>query len=225
MSKCYCFLYVLCDCRYHYYGIGIRETSQYYHSVYTGKGLTRWEIYMPTCLLIIVCFDLYQSISISYPCKRFVQSETKFCFLLHKNSARKMARKFFFCAATLNGLGGPGHFKTIFISLKKELCKKEKCKFLTLKNSGFLVLFFFFYQKLVLDLQKIIFKIFRWIWVISLSPNSCLLYWVQFNNTLRYLCVTEVIKVLKIQNLNFIFSMKTIIFKKYKSYYSCPSAI
>lgn len=40
-----------------------------------------------------------------------------------------MARKFFFCAATLilNGLGGPGHFKTIFISLKKELCKKEKC--------------------------------------------------------------------------------------------------
>lgn len=28
-------------CRYHYYGIGIRETSQYYHSVYSGKGLTR----------------------------------------------------------------------------------------------------------------------------------------------------------------------------------------
>lgn len=55
-----------------------------------------------------------------------------------------MARKFFFCAATLNGLGGPGHFKTIFISLKKELCKKEKCKFLTLKNSGFLLVFFFF---------------------------------------------------------------------------------
>lgn len=27
--------------KYHYYGIGIRETSQYYHSVYTGKGLTR----------------------------------------------------------------------------------------------------------------------------------------------------------------------------------------
>lgn len=135
-----------------------------------------------------------------------------------------MARKFFFCAATLilNGLGGPGHFKTIFISLKKELCKKGK-KILTLKNSGFLVVFF--YQKLVLDLQKIIFKIFRWIWVISLSPNSCLLYWVQFNNTLRYLRVTEVIKVLKIQNLNFIFSMKTIIFKKYKSYYSCHSAI
>lgn len=144
LEFCYCFLYVLCDCRYHYYGIGIRETSQYYHSVYTGKGLTRLEIYMPTCLLIIVCFDLYQSISISYPCKRFVQSETKFCFLLHKNSARKMARKFFFCAATLilNGLGGPGHFKTIFISLKKELCKKEKCKFLTLKNSGFLGFFF-----------------------------------------------------------------------------------
>lgn len=134
LEFCYCIVYVLCDCRYHYYGIGIRETSQYYHSVYTGKGLTRWEIYMPTCLLIIVCFDLYQSISISYPCKRFVQSETKFCFLLHKNSARKMARK--------NGLGGPGHFKTIFISLKKELCKKEKCKFLTLKNSGFLLGFF-----------------------------------------------------------------------------------
>lgn len=55
-----------------------------------------------------------------------------------------MARKFFFCAATLilNGLGGPGHFKTIFISLKKELCKKEKCKFLTLKNSGFFFVFF-----------------------------------------------------------------------------------
>lgn len=132
-----------------------------------------------------------------------------------------MARKFFFCAATLilNGLGGPGHFKTIFISLKKELCKKEKCW----KIPVFFC--FFFYQKLVLDLQKIIFKIFRWIWVISLSPNSCLLYWVQFNNTLRYLRVTEVIKVLKIQNLNFIFSMKTIIFKKYKSYYSCHSAI
>ncbi|KAK3735000.1 hypothetical protein RRG08_007142 [Elysia crispata] len=27
--------------KYHYYGIGIRETSQYYHSVYSGKGLTR----------------------------------------------------------------------------------------------------------------------------------------------------------------------------------------
>lgn len=98
-----------------------------------------------TCLPVYLslCFLTYQSISISYPCKRFVQSETKFCFLLHKNSARKMARKFFFCAATLilNGLGGPGHFKTIFISLKKELCKKEK-KFLTLKNSGFLVFFF-----------------------------------------------------------------------------------
>lgn len=55
-----------------------------------------------------------------------------------------MARKFFFCAATLilNGLGGPGHFKTIFISLKKELCKKETCIFLTLKNSGFLLFFF-----------------------------------------------------------------------------------
>ncbi|CAC5368767.1 RFX6 [Mytilus coruscus] len=29
--------------KYHYYGIGIRETSQYYHSVYTGKGLTRFS--------------------------------------------------------------------------------------------------------------------------------------------------------------------------------------
>ncbi|KAK3734999.1 hypothetical protein RRG08_007141 [Elysia crispata] len=29
--------------KYHYYGIGIRETSQYYHSVYSGKGLTRWN--------------------------------------------------------------------------------------------------------------------------------------------------------------------------------------
>ncbi len=28
--------------RYHYYGIGIRETSQYYQSVYSGKGLTRY---------------------------------------------------------------------------------------------------------------------------------------------------------------------------------------
>ncbi|KAK2154891.1 hypothetical protein LSH36_255g05015, partial [Paralvinella palmiformis] len=27
--------------KYHYYGIGIRETSQYYHSMYPGKGLTR----------------------------------------------------------------------------------------------------------------------------------------------------------------------------------------
>lgn len=27
--------------RYHYYGIGIKETSIYYHSVYSGKGLTR----------------------------------------------------------------------------------------------------------------------------------------------------------------------------------------
>lgn len=50
-----------------------------------GKDL-QGEKSTPTCLLIIVCFDLYQSISISYPCKRFVQSETKFCFLLHKNS-------------------------------------------------------------------------------------------------------------------------------------------
>ncbi|XP_041367036.1 DNA-binding protein RFX6-like [Gigantopelta aegis] len=29
--------------KYHYYGIGIRETSQYYHSVYNGKGLTRFS--------------------------------------------------------------------------------------------------------------------------------------------------------------------------------------
>ncbi|RUS89555.1 hypothetical protein EGW08_002673 [Elysia chlorotica] len=29
--------------KYHYYGIGIRETSQYYHSVYSGKGLTRFS--------------------------------------------------------------------------------------------------------------------------------------------------------------------------------------
>lgn len=28
--------------RYHYYGIGIKESSAYYHSVYSGKGLTRW---------------------------------------------------------------------------------------------------------------------------------------------------------------------------------------
>jgi hypothetical protein len=28
--------------RYHYYGIGIKETSIYYHSVYAGKGLTRY---------------------------------------------------------------------------------------------------------------------------------------------------------------------------------------
>jgi hypothetical protein len=28
--------------RYHYYGIGIKETSTYYHSVYSGKGLTRF---------------------------------------------------------------------------------------------------------------------------------------------------------------------------------------
>lgn len=101
LEFCYCFLYVLCDCRYHYYGIGIRETSQYYHSVYTGKGLTRLEIYMPTCLLIIVCFDLYQSISISYPCKRFVQSETKFCFLLHKlicNSKKDGKKVFLLCS-------------------------------------------------------------------------------------------------------------------------------
>ncbi|KAK0060349.1 DNA-binding protein RFX6, partial [Biomphalaria pfeifferi] len=28
---------------YHYYGIGIKETSQYYHSVYSGKGLTRFS--------------------------------------------------------------------------------------------------------------------------------------------------------------------------------------
>ncbi|CAH1785628.1 unnamed protein product [Owenia fusiformis] len=29
--------------KYHYYGIGIRESSQYYHSVYSGKGLTRFS--------------------------------------------------------------------------------------------------------------------------------------------------------------------------------------
>ncbi|KAH9505379.1 DNA-binding protein rfx6 [Bulinus truncatus] len=29
--------------KYHYYGIGIKETSQYYHSVYSGKGLTRFS--------------------------------------------------------------------------------------------------------------------------------------------------------------------------------------
>ncbi|KAK3516690.1 hypothetical protein QTP70_022182 [Hemibagrus guttatus] len=30
--------------KYHYYGIGIKESSAYYHSVYSGKGLTRMEI-------------------------------------------------------------------------------------------------------------------------------------------------------------------------------------
>uniref|UniRef100_A0A8C9RWJ5 Regulatory factor X, 6 n=1 Tax=Scleropages formosus TaxID=113540 RepID=A0A8C9RWJ5_SCLFO len=29
--------------RYHYYGIGIKESSAYYHSVYSGKGLTRFS--------------------------------------------------------------------------------------------------------------------------------------------------------------------------------------
>nr|XP_006815685.1 PREDICTED: DNA-binding protein RFX6-like [Saccoglossus kowalevskii] len=29
--------------KYHYYGIGIKETSAYYHSVYSGKGLTRFS--------------------------------------------------------------------------------------------------------------------------------------------------------------------------------------
>ncbi|XP_074660442.1 DNA-binding protein RFX6-like [Tubulanus polymorphus] len=29
--------------KYHYYGIGIKETSQYYSTVYTGKGLTRFS--------------------------------------------------------------------------------------------------------------------------------------------------------------------------------------
>lgn len=29
--------------KYHYYGIGIKETSEYYHSVYSGKGLTRFS--------------------------------------------------------------------------------------------------------------------------------------------------------------------------------------
>ena len=29
--------------KYHYYGIGIKETSTYYHSVYCGKGLTRFS--------------------------------------------------------------------------------------------------------------------------------------------------------------------------------------
>lgn len=29
--------------RYHYYGIGIKESSAYYHSVYSGKGLTRYS--------------------------------------------------------------------------------------------------------------------------------------------------------------------------------------
>ncbi|PKU45075.1 dna-binding protein rfx6 [Limosa lapponica baueri] len=28
---------------YHYYGIGIKESSAYYHSVYSGKGLTRYN--------------------------------------------------------------------------------------------------------------------------------------------------------------------------------------
>ncbi|NXX82072.1 RFX6 protein, partial [Urocolius indicus] len=29
--------------KYHYYGIGIKESSAYYHSVYSGKGLTRYN--------------------------------------------------------------------------------------------------------------------------------------------------------------------------------------
>lgn len=52
--------------------------------------------------------------------------------MLYKNLVRKMVRK--------NGLGGFGYFKIIFIFLKKELCKKEKCKFLMLKNFGFFFL-------------------------------------------------------------------------------------
>lgn len=34
--------------RYHYYGIGIKESSAYYHSVYSGKGLTRWGNIQPS---------------------------------------------------------------------------------------------------------------------------------------------------------------------------------
>lgn len=29
--------------RYHYYGVGIKETSQYYQSAYTSSGLTRFS--------------------------------------------------------------------------------------------------------------------------------------------------------------------------------------
>jgi hypothetical protein len=40
VNKAWMFFFV----RYHYYGIGIKETSTYYHSVYSGKGLTRFVV-------------------------------------------------------------------------------------------------------------------------------------------------------------------------------------
>ncbi|TMS12478.1 DNA-binding protein RFX6 [Larimichthys crocea] len=36
-------VFIILTCRYHYYGIGIKESSAYYHSVYSGKGLTRFS--------------------------------------------------------------------------------------------------------------------------------------------------------------------------------------
>uniref|UniRef100_A0A671MGV6 DNA-binding protein RFX6 n=1 Tax=Sinocyclocheilus anshuiensis TaxID=1608454 RepID=A0A671MGV6_9TELE len=38
--------------KYHYYGIGIKESSAYYHSVYSGKGLTRASGFYSAVLLI-----------------------------------------------------------------------------------------------------------------------------------------------------------------------------
>jgi hypothetical protein len=40
VNKAWMFFFI----RYHYYGIGIKETSTYYHSVYSGKGLTRFVV-------------------------------------------------------------------------------------------------------------------------------------------------------------------------------------
>lgn len=46
--------------KYHYYGIGIKETSIYYHSVYSGKGLTRFSgIKIKTEVSILLFLNSY----------------------------------------------------------------------------------------------------------------------------------------------------------------------
>ena len=50
-------------CRYHYYGIAIKETSPYFHCVYSRNGLTRCVLAIARADSVIVGTPLYSEMA------------------------------------------------------------------------------------------------------------------------------------------------------------------
>lgn len=103
-----------------------------------GEKSTCLPVYLSLCVLTYI--NRYQyPIPVSVLCN-LKQSSVFCCTKTQKlicNSKKDDKKVFLLCSnVNIRWTGWSGHFKTIFISLKKkELCKKEKCNFLTLKNS------------------------------------------------------------------------------------------